>query len=260
MSFRLWSVSFWPWQRVLAERNMAMISALLLPTISFEFQGKVWNYRLLRISGFHSITLSINVQCSHYLWQSFEVENIFCSSTSTVIVTDAQTSQNTMSKYQTLNTTNMKGSKSHTKETQLMCHGTKLCSPGTFRLEICVPLLMFSSQVTSKYSHQSIPWYVRRSVPPPQVAANQASLCFWLDEQTATSAKSQMEGTKWPHYVHWPWIPPRSNDGRQLNHIQQVVDITDAVTDVELLPPRSNVRPRVFLTEPKTSLRVHLER
>ena len=152
-----------------------------LQLISFAFWGKVWNFRLLSIRGLHSIILSISVQCSHYLWQTFEVESTFCSTISNVIVMNAQTSQNTMSKLQTLNTTNVKGSKSHTEDTQIMCHNTKFSGPGTFKLEICVTLLITSSQVTSKEPHQSV-WCMRWSVPPPQMAAYQPDLCRWFDE------------------------------------------------------------------------------
>ena len=161
---------------------MAMITALLLPTISFEFQDKVWNFRLLSITGLHSFILPINVHCRHYLWQTFEVESIFCSTISNVRVINTQTSQNTMSKLQTLSTTNVKESKSHTDDTQIMCHNTKCSGPGIFRLEICEPLLMFPSQVTWKDPHQSVPRRVRRSVSPPPVAVYQPSLFLWPDE------------------------------------------------------------------------------
>jgi hypothetical protein len=83
---------------------------------------------------------------------------------------------------QTLSTTNVKESKSHTDYTQIMCHNTKRSGPGIFRLEICEPLLMFPSQVTWKDPHQSVPRRVCRSVSPPTVAAYQPSLCRWPDE------------------------------------------------------------------------------
>jgi hypothetical protein len=231
---------------------MAMITALLLPTISFEFQGKVWNFRL------HSIQDYIPSSCLSMFTAVIIYDKplrlrVYLVATSPLSLWGVHKLPKQLCAYTQFLAPQMWKKASSILRAQIqstrLLRAWNLCTPthvvliGDLTRHSSVSSLMCMS-ITSFTSGGCI-----SSKPLP--------LALWPKEQHL-----------WNHYIrkkqsdfiydHWPWFPPRFNDGRQLYHIQWLVDITDAVSDVELLPPRSEVWPCVLLTELKTCLHVHL--